>query len=130
MLKAHYQQAQLLAWRMKLWGKLWDEIEIYIKAQHLPERVTESIFSAALGRKLRNAQYRKSADVSNNLASRDFKMLVNRGLLEATGSNRGRYYKASPMLVAMRGRVWEPFKPGDPFEVEEAAAAYLPGMHP
>jgi Fic family protein len=128
MLKAHFQQGQLLEYRMKLMGRLWEEIEIIVKQNGLPERMLEPLFMATMGRKLRNVQYRQAAEVSNNLASRDFKLLVDRGLLLAEGNNRGRFYTATHALTFLKAKVYEPFKAIDPFEPEPGP--YLPGMEP
>ena len=56
---------------------------------------------AALGLKIRNATYRKSADISENLASRDLKVLTDAGLLVPHGEKRGRYYVSSESLRAI-----------------------------
>jgi Fic family protein len=126
MLKAHFQQGELLSWRMKLWGRLWDEIEIYIAKQKLPKRMTEPLFNTALGHKIRNEQYRQSAEVSDNLASRDLQMLVSKGIFKASGNNRGRSYLAGTKLLSLRQKVYEPFKTHDPFDVQ----GHLAGMEP
>jgi Fic family protein len=126
MLKAHFQQGQLLAWRMKLYGRLWEEIQIETQNKRLPERVIEPIWDAAIGHRVRNAMYRKSADVSENLASRDFKALVQQGLLTPHGVNRGRYYQASQKLLEIRSRVYESFQPEDPFA--ESRESHLTGV--
>jgi hypothetical protein len=52
---------------------------------HLPERTALGLLEAASGGRIRNASYRVSADVSNNLASRDLKLLVDAGLLVPEG---------------------------------------------
>jgi hypothetical protein len=45
---------------------------------------------AAYGYRVRNNTYRKAADVSDAIASRDSKELVSAGLLVAQGAKRGR----------------------------------------
>jgi DNA-binding transcriptional ArsR family regulator len=80
-----------------------------------------------MGLTLQNARYRIAADVSELVASRDLKALVDAGLLEARGEKRGRVYMRSKDLAAVddevrgsrRSRVME-----DPFEL--AAQALRP----
>jgi Fic family protein len=128
MLKAHFQQGQLLAWRMKLYGRLWEEIQIETEKTNLPERVIQPIWDAAIGYKIRNAMYRKSAEVSENLASRDFNGLVRQGLLTPHGANRGRYYVASAKLLEIKSKVYESFQPEDPFA--QKREPHLAGIRP
>lgn len=115
MLKAHFVQASLLVWRMKLLGRLWTEVESLLEELGLPERMTNPLVDAATGYKVRNALYRKAADISENLASRDLKALVDRGLLIAVGENRGRFYSPGLPLDRLRESCYEPFKAVDPF---------------
>lgn len=63
MLKAHYQQAALLVYRMKRLQRLWDEIEIIVLKAGLPDRLIPALADAAQGNRVRNAIYRKQADV-------------------------------------------------------------------
>jgi Fic/DOC family len=57
MLLAHYSQGSLLAWRLKLLDKLWEEIEIDLKKRGLPERMSFAISDAAIGLRVRNSSY-------------------------------------------------------------------------
>jgi len=129
MLRAHFAQASLLVWRMGLIGRIWGEVESLVQEEKLPERVIEPLTDAATGWKVRNAIYRKSAEISENLASRDLKMLVDCGLLDAKGQARGRYYTRSAKLDRLRDSCYEPFSPVDPFE-PSLGAEYVPGMEP
>jgi Fic family protein len=122
--KAHYTQASILAWRMKLLTRLWEEIQIKTDKRGLPERVVQPLVDAAIGLKVRNASYRHLAEISENLASRDLKTLVDVGYLKPTGENRGRLYEASSKLLAMRDKLYEPFKMEDPFTSKQLR---LPG---
>lgn len=116
MLKAHFVQASLLVWRMKLIGRLWTEAELLLQELRLPDRMVNPLVDAATGYKVRNALYRKTAEISDNLASRDLKVLVDHGLLTAMGENRGRYYSKSARLDKVRESCYEPFTATDPFE--------------
>lgn len=129
MLKAHFIQASLQVWRMKLIDRLWGEIEAIVREVALPDRVIVPLLDAATGFKVRNAIYRKGAEISENLASRDLKTLVDHGLLDAKGENRGRYYDSSPKLERLRRACYEPFLATDPFE-STRENLYLPGMEP
>jgi hypothetical protein len=80
---------------------------------------------AAIGLKVRNASYRHLANISDNLASRDFKILVEQGLLKPTGANRGRLYAASPKIITIRDRLAKPFVTEDPFTFKQPN---LPGI--
>ncbi len=129
MLRAHHSQGSLLAWRLKLLGKLYEEIEIELKRRGLHERLALALADAAVGLRVRNASYRHLAGVSDNLASRDLKTLVDEGLMKGVGENRGRAYVASEKLLAMRDRLYEPFRPQDPFtKRSRAVQPMLPGM--
>jgi hypothetical protein len=54
-------------------------------------------------------------EVSNNLASRDLKQMVDAGLLEARGERRGRHYVASEEIRIIRERNRLPKGHDDPF---------------
>jgi Fic family protein len=103
-LTAHYQQAQTVLHRTDAMRRLWDGIEHELKERKLPERTLLALVDAAMGHKIRNTTYRRAADITHTLASRDLKQLVDSGLLEAQGEKRGRYYLASEPLHAIRRR--------------------------
>jgi Fic family protein len=128
-LTAHYRQANTIVRRVKETERLWDALEQEIKRYKLPERAIYAMADAAVGLRVRNATYRKIAEVSDFVASRDFKQLVDCKLLMADGEKRGRYYIASPYLQAIRARTREPKAPNDdPFG--EYFGPYLPGLEP
>lgn len=103
MLMAHLRQATTLLRRTKESEQLWTELEEVAEQHHLPERTILVMFDAALGMRVRNATYRAAldGDVSNQTATRDFNVLIGRGLFEPHGERRGRYYTASPELSAV-----------------------------
>ncbi len=125
MLKAHHAQASLLQWRMDQLNRIWEELDLLLRQRGLPERMLQPVVDAALRMKLRNSSYRRTANISENLASRDLKVLVDMGFLVASGEKRGRWYEAAPMLLEFRERLREPFKPIDPFTQQQPK---LPGM--
>lgn len=125
MLKVHFTQSSVLIWRWDHLTRLWGELLQESEKRHLPERMVQPLVDAAIGLKVRNASYRHLANISDNLASRDFKTLVEQGLLKPTGANRGRLYAASPKLLTIRDRLYKPFAVEDPFTLKQPT---LPGI--
>ncbi|MBX3516243.1 MAG: Fic family protein [Rhodospirillales bacterium] len=121
----HYRQAQTLLRRTKEIEHLYEELLQIVRRNGLPERTTLGLLEAAIGHRVRNASYRVSADVSNNLASRDLKALVDSGLLVAEGEKRGRYYIASVEIKALRARTRLLKRLDDPFAIPESAQPSL-----
>jgi Fic family protein len=114
-LTAHFRQATTLLRRSREMEKLWGALEIEIAHAHLPERTILALADAAFGWRVRNTTYRSAAEVSGQLASRDFKALVNAGLLVPEGERRGRHYVASKRLLELRGATAEDKRVPDPF---------------
>jgi Fic family protein len=115
-LTAHYRQASTLLVRTNELQKLWDTLEVEVRRRGLPERTLLALADAASGLRVRNATYRPVAEISDHLASRDLKTLVEEGLLVPQGEKRGRYYVASESLLQLRSKISEPRRIGDPFE--------------
>jgi Fic family protein len=126
-LTAHYRQAKTLLRRSKEMRSIWDELEQEIKRRGLPERVQFALSDATLGYKVRNAGYRSAAEISDNLASRDLKLLVDEGLLIPSGENKARVYSGSSVLRVIRDKCREPRSEDDPVF---GTTAYLPGFEP
>ena len=117
-LTAHYRQAQTMLRRAEEAERRWTVLEEEVARQHLPERVTSALFNGALGFRLRNSTYRELADVSESIAGRDLKALVQAGLLEAKGEHRARYYVAAPKLQALNNSVRQVRRPvEDPYDL-------------
>jgi Fic family protein len=112
-LTAHHRQAATMVRRTKEIERIWGELEEIVKMRGLPERVIYALVDATMGFRVRNATYRNSAEVTDSVASRDFKSLVDQGLLVPSGEKRGRAYIASPILVAIKARTREPRGPRD-----------------
>jgi Fic family protein len=117
----HYRQAQTLLRRTRTMERVYADLEEAVNRRHLPERTALGLLEAASGGRIRNASYRVSADVSNNLASRDLKLLVDAGLLVPEGERRGRYYVAGREVREIADRHRQPKGIPDPFEEIEAA---------
>jgi len=64
---------------------------------------------------VRNSSYRVSTEVSNNLASRDLKALVDANLLVSQGEKRGRAYTAGSKVVEIRQNLRLPKAIANPF---------------
>ncbi|MDA2925503.1 hypothetical protein MYX65_12800, partial [Acidobacteria bacterium AH-259-L09] len=128
-LTAHYRQATTLLQRVHMTKRIWDSLEIEVQRQGLPKRSILALTDAAVGFRVRNATYRKAADISNQVASRDLKALADAKLLEALGEKKGRYYVASNTVKAICSGIPKPTKVLDPFEEEEARRSpLLPGI--
>lgn len=126
-LTAHYRQANALLRLTRILSRLWDGLEAEVKALRLPDRMLPALSDAALGYKIRNASYRHLADVSDTLAGRDLRALVQVGLFVPEGERRGRHYVASEKLRAIGSSALEPKRDkDDPF----ALTGYLPGLAP
>jgi Fic family protein len=115
----HYRQAQTLIRRAREIERIWDDLQREVTRHGLHERTALALLEAAAPSRVRNASYRISADISNNLASRDLKALVDIGLLLPQGERRGRHYIASPLVMQIRERHRLPKGQDDPFVEEE-----------
>ena len=100
-LTAHHRQAQTMLRRAEEAERRWEVLEAEVAGRRLPDRMTAALFNAAMGFRLRNATYRELAGVSDSIAGRDLKALVQAGLLEPRGERRARHYVATPRLRAI-----------------------------
>ena len=114
-LRGHYRQAQTLLRRTREMERVHAELAELAETCGFPDRTVLALLQAAFGIRFRNASYRVSADVSQNLASRDLKALVDAKLLVPEGNRRGRSYSASPMVAEIRRRLRLPGEDDDPF---------------
>jgi Fic family protein len=123
-LNAHLQQALTVSRRVKEADKLWSELENELARKKLDDRMMPVLYDAAIGIRVRSARYRLAAEVSNQVAARDLRILVREGLLEPRGEKRGRSYSASATLKAIYQRTREPRTlHQNLFQVDVAAAA-------
>jgi len=98
-LTAHHRQARTLLRRSEEAERRWDALDREVRRLGVPERSISALFNAALGYRIRNATYRTLAeDISELVASRDLRALVEAGLLTPVGERRGRTYLASEQL--------------------------------
>lgn len=123
-LTAHYRQARTLLRRTEESELRWNAVERLVLDRRLPERSISALFNAAMGYRLRNATYRTLAeDVSELVASRDLRALVDAGLLQPDGGGRGRTYLRTDELARLEQsiRIERPQDQADPFEVAAEA---------
>ena len=114
-LVAHFRQASWLLQRSRMTQRVWNEIEQLLLSQGLDERSLPTLVNAAFGYKIRRSNYMLEAEVSEQVASRELRVLVDKGLLSAEGGTRGRTYTASPMLSSIYLRSYERRTNVDPF---------------
>jgi hypothetical protein len=114
-LTAHFRQATTILRRSLEIQQTWDALEVEIKKRNLPERTILALSDAASGLRVRNAAYRSVADISVQVVTEDLKLLVDRGLLVASGEKKWRSYEASESLKGLRPRSGEPKLVPDPF---------------
>lgn len=118
---AHYRQARTLLLRVREAEELWGLLEMEAWRAGLPDRVVPGLYDAAIGMRIRNVTYRAAQEdeISDNLASRDLKAMVDADLLTPHGERRGRYYTGTARLqslfVHVRSDTREQMKAGDPF---------------
>jgi Fic family protein len=116
---AHFRQAAWLLQRSRMIQRVWNEVEQLLKTKKLNDRALPTLVDAASGYRIRRTHYMNSALVSEQVASRDLKILVDHGLLIGEGETRGRIYESSIQLREIYMRNYETRTTVDPFEQEE-----------
>lgn len=115
-LRAHHMQAQTVARRFDEASAIWTELDTLVTRYHLPERVTNLLYEAVLGYRIRRASYIKTTEIEQRTASRDLTRLVELGILQARGETRGRHYVAGQVLADLRRDCRERRQPiSDPY---------------
>jgi Fic family protein len=127
-LKAHLVQAYRILWLNDQFDRVWYEAERIGKEKSLPDRTLQLVADAIFGLKIKNATYRAFIGISENLASRDLKLLVDKGILVPAGEKRGRVYEPSPKMKEIRKRTWQKFKLPEPFKAKLPEQGTLPGF--
>ena len=95
-----------------------------VEGAGFPDRATSVLFNASLGSRTRNLTYRGGTGVSDQVASRDLRLLVDAGYLEAHGEWRGRVYVRTGRLAEVDARIRARRSQGagdDPFVLAAAA---------
>ena len=129
-LTAHSRQAETLLRRSQEAGRLWSELELEINRRGLQERMVLALHDAAFGFRVRNSTYRKAAEVSDAVASRDLGQLVTAGLLVAQGEKRGRFYVAGEWLNKVRADTRLAKIASDPFTGDQVREEPVPYKAP
>jgi Fic family protein len=118
-LVAHFRQAAWLLQRTHITQRVWDEVERLAVSKGVNERAIPVLVDAAFGYKIRRSHYMNSAEVSEQVASRDLRILIDHGLLIGEGETRGRIYEASDKLKEIYLRHYETRSNVDPFTQEK-----------
>lgn len=127
-LAGHYRQLQTILRRNAELGRIYADLTELVQRYGLQSRMAIGLLEGAFGSRVRNASYRVSTGISNNLASRDLKQLVDAGLLIPKGEARGRHYVASPGIAQIREHHRQPRGVDDPFaelKIVETSSAQL-----
>lgn len=111
-LTAHLHQIRRTLQRIRESEDMWVRLEALVEEYGLTERSLVAMFDAAIGFRVRNATYRAAhhemgVEVSEGMASRDLRQLVDAGLLVAHGEKRGRHYVAGDPIKEIRRAVVE-----------------------
>ena len=114
-LVAHFRQATWLLQRSRMTQRVWNEIEHLAEAKKLNDRVVPVLVDAAFGYRFRRNHYMISSEVSEQVASRDLKIMIDHGLLVGEGETRGRIYRASDRLHEIYLRNYEKKTYPNPF---------------
>jgi len=117
-LVAHYRQAAWLLQRSRITQRVWNEVEELLRHKKVNERALPALVDAAFGYRIRRSHYMNSAEVSEQVASIELRMLVDLGLLIAEGQTKGRIYRASDKVREIYHRNYEPRSNVDPFTQE------------
>jgi Fic family protein len=126
-LRAHHMQAQTVARRLSEAADTWQSLDELVTAHRLPDRVTDVLFNAMLGYRIRRSGYIKSTQLDERTASRDLNMLAKAGLLQAQGETRGRHYLAGDPLLKLRLDIRKRRNPiTDPYPWMRVALAKAP----
>ncbi|MFG2038273.1 Fic family protein [Dactylosporangium sp. NPDC048998] len=110
-LRAHHMQMQRVRQRLDRAGRLWERLE----ELGLPSRTVSALYAAASGGRVRRTAYQRDEDLTTDQATRDLRMLLDRGLLEQRGQTRGRYYVAAGPILAIAESLGRPAPLRDPY---------------
>ncbi len=97
-------QAQTVARRVAEADATWIELDQIVSEHSLPDRMTDAMFDAVLGYRVRRAIYIKRAEVTEQTATRDLATLASEGILTAHGNGRGRFYTAGEPIKQIQER--------------------------
>jgi len=75
-LVAHYRQAAWLLERSRITQRVWNEVEELLRRKQVNERALPALVDAAFGYRIRRSHYMNSAEVSEQVASVELRMLA------------------------------------------------------
>ena len=107
-LEAHFVQAASVLRRFREAEQMMRDLSDMRRKAGLPERAEAALFDATIGLRVRNSSYRTylrrgwGEEISHALATSDLRSMVNAGLLQAHGRNRGADYMAAAPLIEIR----------------------------
>jgi len=125
-LRAHHMQIRSWLRRRQEIEELWNGCVALAESNGLPERCATALVDAAYGLRIRRGSYRTAVEIgagdeiSQQTATRDLQAMVDKGLLEAVGERRARYYLAGSEPSRLRGSIVAARPPqaaDDPFEI-------------
>lgn len=115
-LRAHHMQAQTVRRRFDEAEAQWRAIDELLTAHKLNDRVGAALFDALLGLRITRPSYVKLTELDERTATRDLVAAADRGLLEARGERRGRYYVAGQPLRSIQEQLRKERRPlEDPY---------------
>lgn len=121
-LTAHLRQANTMVRRIAETEQLWDQLERIIERDAIPYRTIYALYDATMGWRIRRATYQSILDnmeepISDQVATRDLRLLVEAELLVPHGEKRGRYYMLGAPLHDVRHALVKsrPRDDSDPF---------------
>jgi Fic family protein len=132
-LTAHFQQAHTLVKRNNWLSKVYEEVSAVARTLKLPERADVLLVDAAFGLRLRAGRYREENEISDVVASRDLRKMVDLELLMPHGEKRGRYYTGSARLREIAAKHKMPGQAENPYSLirsrsDVAASPLIPGL--
>lgn len=110
-LRAHHLQAQSAERRFDLYARIWEQLSEATSRLGLDERVVHALLPAALNGKVRRAMYQQDAELSEQVAQRDLKGLVQLGWLRADGRTRARQYVPGQAMAPVLDDVYARMPP-------------------
>jgi Fic family protein len=104
-LRAHHEQAQYAQRLIEAQSKAWVTLGRAIAEEGRDERVLFALQPAFFNQRVRRSLYQEDAELSEQPASRDIRMLCEAGWLAQRGKARGTYYVAGPKMRPIRSQV-------------------------
>ena len=130
---AHFQQAHTLVKRNNWLSKVYEEVSAVARTLKLPDRADVLLVDAAFGLRLRAGRYREENEISDVVASRDLRKMVDLELLVPHGEKRGRYYTGSPRLREIAAKHKMPGQAENPYALirsrtSASSSPLIPGL--